>query len=588
MSVSSECILKDYSKDSLFDHVGLDTLRDRYMLPSEQSPQDALARACAAFADDAEHAQRLYNYASQHWFMFATPLLSNGGTPRGLPISCFLNYVADSRESIFNHWTENGWLSSAGGGIGTYWGALRSANEKTSKGSASSGVIPFVKVVDSEMLAVSQGVTRRGSGAVYLDVSHPEIAEWIGMRKKSGGDLNRKTLNLHNGVCIPDAFMEAVEKGTQWLLIDPHSKEVKQTVEARTLWRQILTTRVETGEPYLFFSDTANRGLPQPLKDKGFRIHASNLCTEIMLPTNEDRTAVCCLSSVNLAKWGEWCDDPQFIEDLMRMLDNALQSYIDTAPESHWRAAASAGAERSVGLGAMGFHTFLQMNDIAFDSPEASGVNLMVFQQLEEQTTQASLKLGAERGEAPDMVGTGHRFAHRMAIAPNATSSIICGNVSPSIEPMRANAYLQKTMGGTFMVKNKVLESVLAERGKNTPAVWKTIASHEGSVQHLDFLTDHEKWVFRTAMEIEQMSIIDLAADRQHYIDQGQSVNLFVPPDVTGKELHALHFGAWKNGLKALYYLRSTTLKRADLAKLSTERATIVAPQEDDCKACEG
>jgi ribonucleoside-diphosphate reductase alpha chain len=580
-------IIKDFSRDALFDHVGLDTLRDRYMVSGEASPQDALARASVAYSDNAAHAQRIYDYASKQWFMFATPLLSNGGTPRGLPISCFLNYVGDSRESIFGHWTENGWLSSAGGGIGTYWGALRSANEKTSKGSASNGVIPFVKVVDSEMLAVSQGVTRRGSGAVYLDVSHPEIVEWIGMRKKSGGDLNRKTLNLHNGVCIPDAFMVAVEQGYQWQLVDPHSKEVKQTIDARGLWRQILTTRVETGEPYLFFSDTANRALPQPLKDKGLRIHASNLCTEIMLPTDEKRTAVCCLSSVNLAKWDEWSTNPFFIIDLMKMLDNALTSYIETAPSSHWRAIASAFDERSVGLGAMGFHTYLQSIGVAFGSQQAKVININMFEHLKQWTDIASQVLGVSRGEAPDMAGTGERFAHKMAIAPNATTSIICGNISPSIEPMVANAYLQKTMGGTFMVKNQVLEGVLKTYGKDTAAVWKSIATNKGSVQHLDFLTDQERLVFRTAMEIDQMHIIDLAADRQVYIDQGQSVNLFLPPDVSGKELHSLHFGAWKKGLKALYYCRSSALKRADLAKLSTTRATVDAPQ-DECAACEG
>jgi len=587
MPVNPTVISKDYSRDSLFDHVGLDTLRDRYLVEGETSPQDGLARAAAAYADDAAHAQRIYDYASKQWFMFATPLLSNGGTPRGLPISCFLNYVGDSRKSIFDHWTENGWLSSAGGGIGTYWGALRSKGEGTSKGSASTGVIPFVKVVDSEMLAVSQGVTRRGSGAVYLDVSHPEIVEWVGMRKKSGGDLNRKTLNLHNGVCIPDAFMEAVERGKQWHLIDPHTKQVKETIDARGLWRAILTTRVETGEPYLFFSDTANKALPKPLKDKGLRIHASNLCTEIMLPTNEDRTAVCCLSSVNLAKWDEWRTDPLFIMDLMRMLDNALQSYIDTCPDAHWRAANSAFHERSVGLGAMGFHTYLQMKSVGFGSPQAAAYNIEMFEHLQQWTDIASVTLGVERGEAPDMAGTGERFAHKMAIAPNATSSIICGNISPSTEPMVANAYLQKTMGGTFMVKNQVLEGVLQAHDKDTASVWRSIATNKGSVQHLDFLTDHERMVFRTAMEIDQMDIINLAADRQFYIDQGQSVNIFYPSSVTGKELHRVHFAAWKKGLKALYYLRSSALKRADVAKLATTRAAVDAPQEE-CVACEG
>lgn len=582
MSSDLNMVNIDISRDSLFDNLGISTLQDRYLLPHETSPQQALARASAAYADDSAHAQRLYDYASQHWFMFSTPILSNGGTERGLPISCFLNYVPDSREGILGHYTENGWLSSTGGGIGSYWGALRSASEKTSKGSASSGVIPFTKVVDSLMLSFSQGVTRRGSGAVYLDISHPEIVEWIGMRRKSGGDLNRKTLNLHNGVCIPDAFMEAVRDGTAWDLVDPHSKKVKQTVEARDLWRQILITRVETGEPYLFFTDAANRALPQPLKDLGLKIYASNLCTEVMLPTAEGRTAVCCLSSVNLAKWADWKDDPLFIPDLMRMLDNALQSYIDTAPDGHAAAVFSALRERSVGLGAMGFHSFLQDNAIPFNSELARGYNAMMFEHLQTHTDLASLVLAFERGEAPDMIGTGERFAHKMAIAPNASSALICGNVSPSIEPRRANGYLQKTMGGSFIVKNYILEKHLESIGQNTIKVWKSIATHEGSVQHLDFLDDKTKAVFLTAIEIDQSAIIEMAADRQFFIDQGQSVNLFVPSDVVAKDLHKMHFSAWEKGLKALYYCRSVALKRANISNLNTER------DEVDCTSCEG
>lgn len=606
MSVSPNQIVISLERDALFDSIGLDTLQDRYMLPTETSPQHALARAAAAFADNVEHAQRLYDYASQQWFMFATPLLSNGGTERGLPISCFLNFVGDSRKSIFAHYTENGWLSSMGGGIGSFWGALRSTNEATSKGSASSGVIPFVKVVDSEMLAVSQGVTRRGSTAVYLDVSHPEIVEWLGMRRKSGGDINRKTLNLHNGVCIPDAFMRAVEKGTVWHLIDPHSKAVKGTIDARSLWRQILITRVETGEPYLFFVDTANRALPKALQDRGLRIHASNLCCEIMLPTNEERTAVCCLSSVNLAKWDEWSTNAFFILDLMRMLDNALQVYIDTAPPEHYRAIFSASRERSVGLGAMGFHTFLQSKLIPLESEAARAWNVMMFQHIREWADIASRVGAVARGEAPDMVGTGERFAHKMAVAPNASSSIICGNVSPSIEPMAANGYLQKTMGGTFIAKNACLIPHLEEVGLNTQSVWRSIASHKGSIQHLDGLSDKVKAVFRTAMEVDQMALIDLAADRQVYIDQAQSVNLFLAPDVPAKLLHQLHFSAWKKGLKSLYYVRSESVKKANTAGMTNDRVDLkvgdILSSTDDrydglvvtsvavseCLACEG
>lgn len=503
-----------------------------------------------------------------------------------MPISCFLNYVGDSREGILNHYYENGMLASMGGGIGTYWGHIRSNKETTSKGSSSSGVIPFTKVVDSEMLAFAQGATRRGSAAAYIDVSHPEIEEWLSMRRKSGGDPNRKALNLHHGVCVPDAFMHAVKAGTSWNLIDPHSLTIKGTVDARSLWRNILTTRVETGEPYLFFSDTANAALPQSLKDQGLRIHASNLCTEIMLPTSEDRTAVCCLSSVNLAKWDEWYDHPTFIEDLMRMLDNALTFYIENAPPSHSRAVFSASQERSVGLGAMGFHTFLQDHEVPFSSMGAKAYNLLFFKHLHDETQRASFKLGAERGEAPDMKGTGRRFAHTMANAPNASSAIICGGVSPSTEPFPTNGYLHKTMGGSFIVKNKTLQRLLVEYGKDTSEVWREIALNKGSVQHLDFLTDQEKWTFQTAIEIDQMSIVEMAADRQHYIDQGQSINLFVPNDVLANDLHRYHFLAWKKGMKALYYLRSNALKRAQLGLLSKERTITIT--NDECLACEG
>lgn len=578
-------IILDLNRDGLFDQFGLDTLKDRYLMPGEFSPQQALARAAAAFADDQAHAQRLYEYASLQWFMFATPLLTNGGTSRGMPISCFLNYVSDSREGILSHYTENGMLASGGGGIGTYWGNVRSNKETTSKGSASSGVIPFCKVVDSEMLAFSQGKTRRGVAAVYLDVSHPEIEEWLSMRRKSGGDPNRKALNLNHGVCISDDFMRAVRHGHLWELIDPHSGDSHSVVEARALWRNILTTRMETGEPYLFFVDAANRGLPQPLKDKGLYIHASNLCTEIMLPTHADRTAVCCLSSVNLARWGSWKDHPRFIDDLMRMLDNALTFYIENAPESHWRAVASARAERSVGLGAMGFHTYLQDHGIPFESKLARATNVMFFQHIDKASRIASQDLAITRGPAPDMGDTRERFSHRMAVAPNATSAVICGGVSPSIEPFPSNAYLHKTMDGSFTVKNKSLQIVLARYGRDTPDTWKSIVTNHGSVQHLEFMSEDDKAVYRTAFEIDQMAIVGLAGDRQVYIDQGQSVNLFVPNDVHARDLHAYHMAAWESGLKALYYLRSNTIKRAELANLVTER---VAVDLATCEACEG
>lgn len=606
MPVDPSVIKIDYSKDSLIDEFGLITIKERYLVGDEKSPQEGFARAAAAFADDADHAQRLYDYVSNLWFMFATPVFANGGTKRGMPISCFLSYVPDSREGILSHYTENGWLASMGGGIGTYWGGLRSVGTKTKHGSKTTGVIPFAKVVDSQMLAFSQGGTRRGSAAVYLDISHPEVEEWIVMRKATGGDTNRKTLNLHNALNITDAFMEAVEKNSPWDLIDPHSKSVVKTVRARDLWISILETRAQTGEPYLFFIDTANATLPKPLKDIGLKIYNSNLCSEISLPTGIDprngqmRTAVCCLSSVNLEKFDEWENHPTFIEDLMKMLDNVLTHYIENAPESHKNAIYSAKMERSVGLGALGLHSFFQKKMIPFESLSARAWNVHMFNHIQQKSDEASLKLGAERGEAPDMVGTGHRFAHRRAVAPNASSSILCGNISPSIEPIPANAFQQKTLSGLFVLRNKYLTKLLEKKGMNTSEVWKDIAIHKGSVQHLDFLSDYEKDVFKTAIELDQMVIIRLASDRAGYIDQAQSINLFFPADANAKEVHEAHFGAWQGGVKSLYYYRSEATKRAELASLKKERVAIkldlqpanddgmYQARESDCLSCEG
>lgn len=606
MPVDPSVIKIDYSKDSLIDEFGLITIKERYLVGEEKSPQEGFARAAAAFADDAEHAQRLYDYVSKHWFMYSTPVLSNGGTNRGLAISCYLNALEDSRAGIAAHYTENIWLSSMGGGIGSYWGNLRSTGTKTSTGNKTSGVIPFVKVVDSIMLAAHQGSTRRGSAAVYLDISHPEVEEWVVMRKPMGGDPNRKTLNLHNAINITDDFMRAVESGNLWKLIDPHSKEIVKTVDARTLWKAILNTRAETGEPYLFFIDTANRVLPKSLKDIGLKIHNSNLCVEVALPTGIDprngqmRTAVCCLSSVNLEKFDEWEKHPTFIEDLMKMLDNVLTSYIETAPDTHENAVYSARMERSVGLGALGLHSFFQKKMIPFESLAARAWNVHMFNHIQQKSDEASLKLGSERGEAPDMVGTGHRFAHRRAVAPNASSSILCGNISPSIEPIPANAFQQKTLSGLFVLRNKYLTKLLEEKGMNTSEVWKDIAIHKGSVQHLDFLSDYEKDVFKTAIELDQMTIVRLASDRAGYIDQAQSVNLFFPADASAKEVHEAHFGAWQGGVKSLYYYRSEATKRAELAGLKKERAAIkldlqpanddgmYQAREEDCLSCQG
>ena len=577
----------DMTKDNLLPKNAVDILKDRYMLPEELSPQESFARACMAFADNKAHAERLYKYVSNLWFMFASPLLSNGGTDRGLPISCFLNYVPDSREGLAEHYTENIWLSSMGGGIGGYWGHIRSQGQSTSKGNKTTGVIPFMHVVDSQMVAFNQGATRRGSYASYMDVSHPEIIEFIEMRKPAGGDVNRKNLNLHHAVITPDKFMRAVEDDKDWDLIDPNSKEKIKTVKARSIWIKILEARVATGEPYIMFIDTVNKHLPKELKDKGLKVHHSNLCSEITLPTNEDRTAVCCLSSLNLEYFDEWSKDEMFIEDIMRMLDNTLSVFIKDAPLTMSKAVNSAKSERSIGLGTMGFHSYLQRSGIALQSPMSMGPNLKIFKHIKKKCDAANFLLGKERGEAPDLKGTGKRFSHMTAIAPNASSSIICGNTSPSIEPLRANAFTQKTLSGSFLIKNKYLEKLLEEKGKNTKDVWKSIIASRGSVDALTFLTPQEKNVFKTAIEIDQAWLVDLAAERQKYICQAQSLNLFFPPDVNVRRLNNVHKRAWHKGLKTLYYCRSEAIKRAENISLKVERKVRQDNDEEDCIMCQ-
>jgi len=581
----------DYERDELLTDFGKTTLKDRYLLPEETSPQDGFMRAAKAFSDNDEMAERIYNYASKLWFMYSTPILSNGGTNRGMPISCFLNYVGDSREGLTGHYTENAWLASIGGGIGGYWGHVRSDGVSTSGGSQSSGSIPFLHVVDSEILAFSQGKTRRGSYAAYMDMSHPEIIEFLEMRKPSGGDIHRKCLNLHHAINISDEFMQLIEKciaeptyDDSWNLIDPHTKKVVRTVSARELWQKLLETRVATGEPYVSFIDTINDALPETQKKLGLKVHHSNLCTEITLPTNENRTAVCCLSSVNLEKYEEWKNEPLFVPDLVRFLDNALSYFIENAPESVFRAKFSAASERSIGLGAMGFHAYLQSKGIPFESALAKAMNLKIFKKIKQEAVEESQRLAIKRGEAPDMEGTGMRNAHLLAIAPNASSSIICGTTSPSIEPYRANAYVQKTMSGSFLVKNKYLEQLLEKKGMNTDAVWQSIVAQRGSVLHLDELSDYEKDTFKTSIEINQQWVIEHAADRQQYVCQGQSVNVFVPADVNIKELHDIHMLAWKRKIKTLYYCRSEAIKRAELVSKKVERTII---PEADCLACE-
>jgi len=586
----------NYRRDNYLSEFSIKTLEDRYLVDEEISPQDAFARAAKSFADDEAHAQRLYDYASKLWFMFSTPILSNGGTSRGLPISCFLNYVDDSRTGITSHYTENAFLSSVGGGIGGSWDGVRSVGSKTSNGSESTGVIPFLKVVDAEMLAFSQGVTRRGSYAAYLDMGHREIEEFLDVRKPTGGDINRKSINLHHGVVISDKFMEIIENATRiegfddsWDLIDPDSKRVAKTVSAKALWVKLIQNRVETGEPYIMFGDTVQEELPQFQKDLGLKARQSNLCSEITLPTNEERTAVCCLSSVNLEEYDEWKNNDQFIPDLVRMLDNVLTHFIVNAPNELEKAKFSAFRERSIGLGAMGFHAHLQRHNIPFESALAKSANMRMFKRIKSEAERATRILAEERGECPDGVGYGIRNAHLLAIAPNASSSIICGNTSPSIEPYRANAFVQKTKTGSSLLKNEYLEHHLDEIGMNDDEVWKSIITNNGSVQHLEFLDDYTKDVFKTAVEIDQRWVIDMAADRQKLICQSQSLNVFFPANVSKQELHAVHMMAWKQKVKTLYYLRSEAMKRAENVSVEALRQYIFdSIDENACLACEG
>jgi len=586
----------NYNRDKYLSEFSIKTLEDRYLIEGETSPQDAFARAAKAFSDDEAHAQRLYDYASKLWFMFSTPILSNGGTNRGLPISCFLNYVEDSRQGLTGHYTENAFLSSVGGGIGGCWNDIRSVGSKTSAGSESTGVIPFLKVVDAEMLAFSQGVTRRGSYAAYLDISHPEIEEFLDMRKPTGGDVNRKSTNLHHAVTISDEFMNLIEQATRvegfddsWNLIDPHTQKVVKTVSAKTLWVKLIQNRVETGEPYIMFKDTVQAALPDFQKKLGLQVHHSNLCSEITLATDNERTAVCCLSSVNLEEYDEWKNNDQFIPDLVRMLDNVLTFFIANAPAELHRAKLSAERERSIGLGAMGFHAYLQRHNIAFEGALAKGANIKMFSRIKSEAVRATKQLAVERGACPDDTSGTVRNAHLLAVAPNASSSIICGNTSPSIEPYRANAFTQKTKSGSSLLKNEYLEFALDEMDKNTDEVWKSIITNGGSVQHLDFLDDYTKEVFKTAVELDQRWLIEFAADRQVLICQSQSLNVFFPANISKQELHAVHMMAWKKKVKTLYYLRSEAMKRAENVSDEVLRQYLLESIDDEgCLACEG
>jgi ribonucleoside-diphosphate reductase alpha chain len=591
-------ITLDYSRDSLFDELGLRRLKESYMKDDENSPQERFAYVSKAFSSSPEHAQRLYEYSSKHWLSYSTPILSFGRSRRGLPISCFLPYLHDSAEGLVDCLSEVNWLSMLGGGIGIGVG-IRSADDK------STGIMPHLRTYDASSLAYRQGRTRRGSYAAYLDISHPDILLFLDMRKPTG-DPNMRALNLHHGINITDDFMHIIEKcmldpnqDDTWELRDPHNKEVRDKVSAKDLWQRILELRMHTGEPYLHFIDTSNKQMPQFQKDKGLSIRQSNLCSEIVLPTDKDRTAVCCLSSVNLEYYDDWKDNKLFLRDVAEMLDNVLQYFIDNAPDSISRARYSASMERSIGVGALGFHAYLQKKNIPWESPLAIGANRKMFKGIKEGLDNANIELGKERGEAPDAEGTGRRFSHTMAIAPNASSSIIMGNTSPSIEPYRANAYRQDTLSGAYLNKNKFLDNIIkekcdADKRLDYQEIWSSIIANDGSVQHLDILSDWEKDVFKTAMEIDQRWIVEHASHRQGYIDQAQSLNLFFRPDVSVKYLHAVHFQAWKQGLKTLYYCRSEKIAKADKVSNKIERQVIqeidlkALARGEECLACEG
>jgi len=585
----------DLEKDALFDDLGIKRLKESYMKEDETSPQHRFAFVSKTFGSNIEHAQRLYNYASNHWLSYSTPILSFGRSKRGLPISCFLNFIEDTAEGLVENLSETNWLSMLGGGVGIGFG-IRSADDK------STGVMPHLKIYDSSSLAYRQGRTRRGSYAAYLDISHPDIISFLEMRKPTG-DPNVRCLNLHHGINITDDFMQIIERcmvdanaNDDWELKDPHTKEVREVVSAKHLWQMIMELRMHTGEPYLHFIDTSNRALPEFLKEKGLKINQSNLCSEIILPTNEQRTAVCCLSSLNLEYYNDWKNDSYFLRDVAEMLDNVLQYFIDNAPDTISRARYSAERERSIGVGALGFHAYLQRNRIAFEGVMAKVANNRIFNHIKEGLDAANLELGKIRGEAPDAVGTGRRFSHTCAIAPNASTSIIMGNTSPSIEPYRANAYRQDTLSGAFLNKNRHLDTLLREkvRPEELPDIWSSIIANDGSVHHLAILTQEEKDIFKTSMEIDQRWIVELAADRQQYIDQSQSLNLFFRPDAHIKYVHAMHFMAWKKGVKTLYYCRSEKIGKADKVSKRIEREVIKEldmtqiAQGNDCIACEG
>ena len=588
----------DLSRDSLFDKLGIQRLQESYMKDDETSPQHRFAFVSKTFGSNPEHAQRLYEYSSKHWLSYATPILSFGRSKRGMPISCFLNFIDDTAEGLVENLSETNWLSMLGGGVGIGFG-IRAADDK------STGVMPHLRTYDASSMAYRQGRTRRGSYAAYLDISHPDVGLFLEMRKPTG-DPNMRALNLHHGINITDDFMQIIERcmadddtDDSWNLTDPKSGEIRDTVSAKELWQKILELRMMTGEPYIHYIDASNRALPDFQKALGLKIHQSNLCSEIILPTDRKRTAVCCLSSVNLEYYDAWSKDPLFLKDMAEMLDNVLQYFIDNAPKQVSRAIYSAKRERSIGIGALGFHAYLQRKGVAWESAVAKGTNMRIFKHIKTRLDAANLELGTERGEAPDATGTGRRFSHMQAIAPNASSSIIMGNTSPSIEPWRANAYRQDTLSGSFLNKNKYLDGIIkfeavSQKDGWYDEVWSSIIANDGSVQHLTWMDAITKEVYKTSMEIDQRWVIEHAADRQKFIDQAQSLNLFFRPDANIKYLHAVHYLAWKQGLKTLYYCRSEKIGKADKVSKRIERDAIkeidfkAMIDGDACIACEG
>lgn len=591
-------IKKDYSRDILVDTHGKLRLKESYMIDSEDSPQDRFAFVSYSFSSNLEHAQRLYEYSSKHWLSYATPILSFGRSKRGLPISCFLNFIDDTAEGLVDNLSETNWLSMMGGGVGIGFG-IRSADDK------STGVIPHLKIYDASSLAYKQGKTRRGSYAAYLDINHPDIINFIEMRKPTG-DVNLRAPNMHHGVNITDEFMNIIEQcminpefDDSFNLVDPNTKDVRETVSAKRLWELLLETRMMTGEPYLHFIDRSNEKLPKFLKDKGLRVNQSNLCSEIILPTNEQRTAVCCLSSLNLSYYDEWKNDKMFIKDVCEMLDNVLQYFIDNAPKEISRAVYSASQERSIGIGTLGFHDYLQKKNTPFEGMLAKSINCSIFNNICTKVNISNQELGKERGEAPDAKGSGRRFSLTMAIAPNASSSIICGNTSPSIEPYPANAYLQDTLSGSLLNKNRNLDNIIKlkceqDEKLNYDDIWSEILVNDGSIQKMNLFSEDEKEIYKTAMELDQRWIIEHAADRQDFIDQAQSLNVFFRPTVNIKYLHATHFMAWKKGLKTLYYCRTEKIAKADKVAKKIEREIIqeldmtALVNNEECLMCQG